>query len=301
MIKKRAVFFLLILLCIVSGVVLAQRHSSDRSPDITTQVSISREKQRLPNQKFINSQEVGGLFHWDIDPEFSNDVFTFVRIDYDYTDHRSMYGQGSGGGTSKIDYPDSDNNFSFRLQQLTSIEVNPEPIYITLEDSTLSNYPFIYLLEPRGLHLGDKDVKTLRQYLLNGGFLMIDDFWGSEWSNVRKEMKKVFPEYEPVLLTLDHPVFHCVFDLKELPQIPAIDFAVTSSGGLSGTTSESNQPARYYAINDDKDRMMVIICRDTDLGDGWEREGENHAFFKEFSEKKAYPLGINIVFYAMTH
>ena len=199
------------------------------------------------------------------------------------------------------DYPDSDLNFSFRLQQLTSLEVNPIPIVLELTDPELFNYPFIYIIEPGNLVFLDEEVKNLRRYLLNGGFLMIDDFWGqTEWYNIYHEMKRVFPEREPVELTLDHPIFHCVFELKEIPQIPGMTYAVDGYG-LTGITSESGDPPRYYGIYDDKGRMMVIICRDTDLGDGWEREGWRKTYFHEFSEKKAYPLGINIVFYAMTH
>ncbi|MBN2590938.1 MAG: DUF4159 domain-containing protein [Sedimentisphaerales bacterium] len=322
--KNRLVFFLIILLVLASGGVLA-RMSSGRGgfgggrggrggSGFTTQRGISQGRQRLPNQQFLNSRQSDSLFQWDVDPEFPQDFFTFVRIDYDYTDHsmgssgRTSYGRvgrgGSmGGGRSRIDYPDSDNNFSYRLHQLTSIEVNPEPVYITLQDPSLFEYPFIYMLETGSMRLLENDVKTLREYLLNGGFLMIDDFWRPDaWANVRNEMRRVFPDREPVLLTLEHPIFHCVFELKELPQIPAWDIAVNrSTDTLTGVTSESGDPPRYYGIYDDKGRMMVIICRDTDLGDGWEREGQSHTFFKEFSEKKAYPLGINIVFYAMTH
>ena len=208
------------------------------------------------------------------------------------------------GGSWATDYPDSDLNFSFRLHQLTSIEVNPVPVVLELTNPELFNYPFIYIVEPGNLVFLDEEVKNLRQYLLNGGFLMIDDFWGqAEWYNIYYEMKRVFPEREPVELTLDHPIFDCVFKLKEKPQIPAINTAIDRYGRLTGITTERRDApvAHYYGIFDDKARMMVIICRDTDLGDGWEREGESVTYFREFSEKKAYPLGINIVFYMMTH
>jgi len=329
--KKKILFFLIVLLCLTTGGVLARmsgrgggfggggRGGGGRGGISISPRTSSGRQQSLPNQQFLNSRESDSLFEWDLDPEFPKDVFTFVRIDYDYTRHsipssyysmqssRSSYGRGGrggggGGGRSSIDWPQSDNNFSYRLHQLTSIEVNPEPVYITLQDPSLFEYPFIYMLEPGAMRLLDQDVKNLREYLLNGGFLMIDDFWGSsQWYNVYAEMKRVFPEREPVLLTLEHPVFHCVFELKALPQIPAYNIALSSAETLSGRTSESGDPPRYYGIYDDKGRMMVIICRDTDLGDGWEREGVSHAYFSEFSEKQAYPLGINIVFYAMTH
>jgi hypothetical protein len=207
------------------------------------------------------------------------------------------------GGPWDTDWPDSELNFSFRLHQLTSIEVNPIPIYMELTNPELFNYPFIYIVEPGSLVFREEEIKNLRRYLLNGGFLMIDDFWGrAQWYNIYGQMKRVFPEREPIELTLDHPIFHCVFELKEKPQIPAYNIAVDlRTDTLTGYTSESGDPPRYYGIYDDKGRMMVVICRDTDLGDGWEREGTSKTYFHEFSEKKAYPLGINIVFYAMTH
>lgn len=264
-------------------------------------------RQRFPQQRFDNRQPAFKP-EWEIDREFSHDLFTFVRIQYSsgYYGGRGGRGRrGMSGGSWLTDWPDSELNFSFRLHQLTSIQVNPIPIYMELTNPELFNYPFIYIVEPGNLVFSEEERKNLRRYLLNGGFLMIDDFWGrAEWYNIYGQMKLVFPELEPRELTLDHPIFHCVFDLKEKPQIPAINVAVDRwTDTLTGTTTERPDApfARYYGIYDDKGRMMVIICRDTDLGDGWEREGESKTYFREFSEKKAYPLGINIVFYAMTH
>lgn len=265
------------------------------------------------NQQYLDSSS--NLLNWEIDPEFSNDVFTFVRIRYDtgYGSYGGFGGRGGRGGRGSFglsggpwntDYPDSDNNFSFRLHQVTSIEVNPRPVVLDITNPELFNYPFIYIVEPGNLALRNDEIPILRKYLLNGGFLMLDDFWGqAEWYNVYTQMKRVFPEREPRVLPMDDPVFDCVFKINEKPQIPAINVAIRSDGTLSGTTTErSDAPeAIFYGIYDDKGRMMVIICRDTDLGDGWEREGVSETYFREFSEKKAYPLGINIVFYAMTH
>jgi hypothetical protein len=131
---------------------------------------------------------------------------------------------------------------------------------------------------------------------------MVDDFWGeAQWLNMYGQLKRVLPEREPVELPLEHPIFHCVFDLKEKPQIPNIGRGTMSQyDGVTWETYDSKEP-HYKGIFDDKGRVMVIICHNTDLGDGWDREGENEYYFREFSEKKAYPLGINIIFYAMTH
>ena len=238
------------------------------------------------------SQEIWdrtGVPEWQNDGAFQKDVFTFVRIRYDSS--------GSGFGW-QTDWPASDLNFSFRLQQLTSLKVNPVAKNMRLTDPDLFNYPFIYIVEPGGLYLSDADIKALRRYLANGGFLMFDDFWGQrELNNLYREMRRVFPDREPQELPLSHPIFHYVYDLKKKPQIPDI------IRGRQGITYETPtpEPPHYKGIFDDDDRMMVIICHNTDLGDGWEREGENEFYFREFSEKYAYPLGINIVTYAMTH
>ncbi|MHC4565248.1 MAG: DUF4159 domain-containing protein [Planctomycetota bacterium] len=249
-----------------------------------------------------------GVPEWQPDKKFSKDVFTFVRIRYSSgyggRGYGRGYGRGRGGGGWATDYPDSDLNFSYRLQQLTSMEVDPNGLVLELTDPELFNYPFIYMLEVGRLVFSDEEVKALRKYLLNGGFLMVDDFWGEDaWYNFYYEMQRVFPNLEPEELDYEHEIFHCVFELKERPQIPSIGHAIGGRG--YGVTWEDHGPGsktpHYRAIYDDKGRIMVIICHNTDLGDGWEREGENEWYFHEFSEKSAYPLGINIVFYAMTH
>jgi hypothetical protein len=185
---------------------------------------------------------------------------------------------------------------------LTSLKVDPEGKVLRLTDPELFSHPFIYIVEPGALEFSDAEAKALQRYLLSGGFLMIDDFWGeAEYENLHAEMKRVFPDREPEELPLDHPIFHCVFDLKEKPQIP--NFRTGEESQFTGVTWErydAREP-HYRAIFDDKRRMMVIICHNTDLGDGWEREGVYEYYFREFSEKKAYPLGINIIFYAMTN
>ena len=238
---------------------------------------------------------------WKIDPEFLYDTFTFVRVRYSVD---STHGYGHDPAYRwRTDAPDSDINFSWRLSQMTSMAVHPDGDFIDLTDPRLYSYPFIYIVEPGRLHFHDEEVVALRRYLLNGGFLMFDDFWGErEGRNLFDEMRRVFPDRESQELDLKHPIFHCVFDLKEKPQVPNVSLGIRSefNGGITWERSDARNPD-YRAIYDDKGRMMVMICHNTDNGDGWEREGESEYYFHEFSEKKAYPLGINIIFYAMTH
>ena len=102
-------------------------------------------------------------------------------------------------------------------------------------------------------------------------------------------------------LPLDHEIFHCVYRLKEKPQVPSIHAWRRGPGVTWEDHGRDSATVHYQGIFDDKGRMMAIICHNTDLGDGWEREGEDAGYFHEFSEKKSYPMGINIVTYAMTH
>ena len=234
-----------------------------------------------------------GVPDWKLDNRFKHDCFTFVRL---------KYNSYRGWGRWATDYPDSDLNFSYRLQQLTSMKVDPNGKIVEITDPQLFDYPWVYMIEPGGLQFTEEEATTLRRYLFNGGFMMVDDFWGEdEWYNFYTQIKRVFPDREPMALPPDHPIFHCVYSLPEKPQIPSIGIA--QRGRFSGITYErpDAKEVHYKGIFDDEGRMMVIICHNTDLGDGWEREGEDPWYFKEFSEKKAYPLGINIVFYAMTH
>ena len=237
-----------------------------------------------------------GIDEWAVDPQFKSDLFTFVRI---------RWHSWRGGDIWLTDYPDSDLNFSFRLQQMTSLKVDPHPKQLDLTDPEIFDYPFIYMLEVGSLEFTEEEVVALRRYLLNGGFLLVDDFWGiPAWQNFEREMKRVFPDRESVDLPIEHPIFHAVFDLKQKPQIPGIDTArEVRAAGHPEISYERNdaKESHYRAFFDDKGRMMAIICQNTDLGDGWEREGEEEWYFHQYSEKQAYPMGINIIFYAMTH
>jgi hypothetical protein len=249
-----------------------------------------RRRSALPDGTILDRQ---GVPEWSLEDEFKGDVFTFARVKYD--SHR--------WNKWMTDYPDSDLNFSFRLQQLTSIKVDPNPITASLDDPRIFEHPFLYMIEPGDmLPLSQAEIDGLRRYCFNGGFLMVDDFWGEwEYQTFYQQIKRVFPDREPQELSLDHEIFHCVYDLPIKPQVPSINQAVRGRGyGITWERPDAEE-VHYRAIFDDENRMMVLICHNTDLGDGWEREGVDEWYFHEFSEKLAYPMGINIVTYAMTH
>lgn len=237
-----------------------------------------------------------GIANWKIDERFRYDEFRFVRVKY------QSYGRTRWGQKWRIDYPDSDLNFSFRLQQLTSLKVNPNPIFLELTDERIFNYPFLYLIEPGDIALSDAEAVAMRKYLDNGGFIMVDDFWGEyEWMDFEDAMRKVFPDRTYEELDLSHPIFHTVYDLKKKPQCPAIGLFEQTGETTDRPWDPTARDVHYRAYHDDQGRMCMIACFNTDLGDGWEREGESEFYFRRFSEKEAYPMGINIVVYAMTH
>lgn len=229
---------------------------------------------------------------WELKPGFDKDVFTFARIRYTPHYHRGW----------DADYPDADWNFSLRLQQLTSLQVNPNSVVIELTDPDLFDYPFIFLSAPYSVIFTEPEVEALRRYLLNGGFMMVDEFWGTiQWDHFYRQMKRVFPNYEPRELSIDHEIFHTVYDFDELPQATALHFWQQGYTYHPVAGTELDHQPHFYGLFDDHERMMVLLCHNNDLCDGWEREGEDKEFFQRFSVRCSFPMGINIVTYAMTH
>lgn len=226
------------------------------------------------------------LKHYD----FKTESFTFVRLRYDQPPARWA-----------TDFPDADINLSSRLGEVTSLQVAPKGMVLEITDPALREYPFAYLSSNGVWDLTVQQVQSLRQYLHGGGFLMIDDSWGEEeWRNVLLQLKRVLPDREPTRLPLQHPIFHCVFDLQELPQVCGIFYAL--QGREQGVTWErpDTKQVGYHGIANENGRIVVLICHNTDLADGWERFEADAWYAREFSEKKAFPMGINIVFYALT-
>ena len=234
-----------------------------------------------------------------LNPEFHEDVFTFARLKF-----QAERGRRFGGGRGwHDDTPEADLNLIFRLYQVTSLKVRPGLHFINITTKDLINYPFVYLASAGTAAFMDEEADALRQYLLAGGFMMADDFWGDDqWAHFCHQMKRVFPQIEPVELTLEHRIFHTVFDFKKQPQIPSV--------GAYFQTGQSYDPAsyyqrdhdpHYYALYDERQRMMVLICHNNHYGDGWEHEGDDESYFDRFSEPMAYPMLINILVYTMAH
>lgn len=290
-------FLIALLLLALAGAALAQT----RGPRVSRRFNEDSARSwgaNVPKTAREAESHSVGTPTWTNAPGFERDVFTFARVQYT-VDGTHGFGRATAPEDRwSIDFPDSDLNFSWRLQQVTSLKVHPDGRVLKITDKDLRDHPFIYIIEPGRLTFTAEEIPVLRKYLLDGGFLMFDDFWGKrEWGAFEEEITKLFPDRKLVELPLSHQIFHCVVDLPVRPMVPGLPHF------LEGSTTErydAEEPG-YYGVFDDKGRLMVMVCHNTDLGDGWEREGENEEYFRAYAEKFAYPMGINILFYAMTH
>ena len=272
----------------------------DNGPIIHTEGGIEVNEDTVRTARETASHSTGTP-NWTNTASFEKDVFTFARVIFKRAEWARGYRSSWMGWLN--DYPDSDLNLSYRLQQMTSLKVDPDGRVIRLTDKDIGDYPFIYMVKPGRMELRSEEVPALRKYLLNGGALMADDFWGEqEWENFESQIKRVFPERTWSELPMTHPLFQCVYPLK-MPknglQVPPIH--VFERTGSSSRNGEETRDMHVRAWFDDKQRIIIIATHNTDNGDGWEREGEESEYFHIFSETRAYPLAINIVFYLMTH
>jgi hypothetical protein len=206
------------------------------------------------------------------------------------------------------DYPDADYNFSTRLSELTKITVSRtaggevRPLIVRPTDDALFQCPFVMLWQAESLWLSDEDAERLRRYLLKGGFIWSDDSWGTfAWQNFEQEMRKVLPDarYRFVDLPLTHPMFRTFFALPKVPQIPGISYWWGSGGDTSEEGADSAE-VHVRGMSDDNGRLMVLSTHNTDIADGWEREGVDPRYFRQFSID-SYAVGINVMLYTMTH
>ena len=207
----------------------------------------------------------------------------------------------------ETDFPEGDDNFSRRLQQLTRINVSPVAASRKFTAKDLGDFPMLYMSDPGYMVVTKEEIAAFARYLKNGGFVWVDDFWGdAEWQQFANVMRQVLPDRDWRVLTPEHPIFHTVFDMKEMPQIPALPFARRGGGDTAEPASAHKYPAgslrdpQMRVWLDDAGRVMVVATHNTDIGDGWEREAYGEWYFETFSTR-SYMLGVNIVTYAMTH
>jgi hypothetical protein len=229
-------------------------------------------------------------------------AFQFCRVMYRNAP------DGVGGGWA-VDSWRADQNLSFRFSELTRSSVSRDSVgeynhvaLVLTDAALLSRCPFIMLTEPGGAYFDEAEATGLREYLQRGGFLWADDFWGDyafeHWMN---ELRKALPsgEYPLTDLTLDHPIFHVLYDVKEMVQIPSIGFWYGTNGGTSERGPDSATP-HVRGVSDHDGRLLVVMTHNTDFGDAFEREGESREYFERFAGA-GYAFGINTLIYSMTH
>jgi hypothetical protein len=213
----------------------------------------------------------------------------------------------AGGMGWWTDYPGADNNFSVRLPELTLVHVKldasrqPENVVVRLTDPLLYRCPILFMEDVGTARFTAAEVEHLRAYFLKGGFLWVDDFWGTRaWEQWTEEIGRVLPpsEYPIFDIPRDHPIMHTLYNVEEIPQVSSINF-----WRRWGSTSErgiDSPHANFRGIADEHGRLMVVMTHNTDIADTWEREAEDDEYFRRFSPA-GYAVGVNIVLYAMTH
>jgi hypothetical protein len=245
---------------------------------------------RIPAQEFEGRPET---------PDYDGG-FRFCRIWF------RSWPNGDGDGWY-VDYPRADENLTIRFHELTKSpatydpEGNPVTVLVRLTDPGLFRCPFVMMSEPGGAYFSEEEAAQLRDFLLKGGFLWVDDFWGPvAWNNWQSQISKALPpaEYQIVDLAPTHTIFRTLFNIARLPQIPNIGLwrnaRQTSERGLDSAE------VHVRGILDRRGRVMVLMTHNTDFGDAYERESDMPDYFKTFSVD-GYAIGIDILLYAMMH
>jgi hypothetical protein len=227
-------------------------------------------------------------------------VYNGALDDGEFYFARLMYTDANDGGrrwrdSAFTDWPDAETHLLQGLSRLTRVATGGEGVTIGLADEELMSFPWLYAVEVGRWYLSDEDAALLREYLLRGGFLMVDDFWGTyQWAVFVESMQRVFPDRPIVELGEGHELLHVLYDLDQRIQIPGRNYF------YSGVTWQQDGYVPYWrGIFDDDGRLMVAINFNMDMGDAWE-----HADDPDYPEPMtalAYRFAVNYVIYAMTH
>jgi hypothetical protein len=229
--------------------------------------------------------------------------FTICRLEYKRVVIEDM---GVGWQT---DYPFSERNLMTRLSELTKTPISrdernePNTWVVRATDPQLFNCPYVVASDAGTIGLKGDEVARLREYLLKGGFLWVDDFWGTNaWEQWSSEIGRVLPSTEfPIKdVSLDDPLLRTLYPVTAIPQITNIQFWRGSQGQITSERGEDSAEPHLRAIRDHHGRIMVLMTHNTDVADSWEREGEDPGFFYQFSPN-GYALGVDVLLHAMTH
>ena len=244
------------------------------------------------DERFLREARDGLARYW-APPSDSHREFYFTRAFYS-SGRNDLF---RGFPSWSVDFPKADIQFMMGVKRLVNhLDVYEEQNPVSLADPQLARYPFLYAVEVGYMSLREPEVRGLRDYLQHGGFLVVDDFWGSrEWANFSREMRRVLPDHPIVEVPSDHPVFHCFYDVEEIVQVPNV-----GQGRWGGPTWEKDGYVPHLrGVLDDHGRLMVAINWNSDLGDAWEW-AEDPYYPLKYSTY-AYQMGVNFIVYAMSH
>ncbi len=216
--------------------------------------------------------------------------FHFARLVYS---NSSLSNRGRRAAWA-TDYPDAEHHLADGIDRMTNIDIEAVDYYgdggrlISLADDQIFDYPWLYAAEVGQWALSRDEAERLREYLDRGGFLMVDDFWGSyEWQVFVQSMELVFPDRPIVEIDENDPIMHIVFDVDKSTQIP----------GRGGVPFGS--VPHWRGIYDDKGRLIVAINFNMDMGDAWEHAAD--PFYPAEMTAAAYRFAVNYIIYSMTH
>ena len=227
-------------------------------------------------------------------PADANDKHEYAFARLRYMPKKNGY-FGRGGGAWSTDYPKADRQFVQGVRRLTRVSAKSIEQVVELTSDDFMDFPWMYAVEVGRWDFDEKQAGRLREFLLKGGFLMVDDFHGEfEWSVFAQGIQKVFPDRPIVDIDNKDAIFHVLYNLDERFQVAGIQMFFTGSISENGGVE-----AKWRAIRDDKGRVMVAICHNMDLGDAW--EWADHPRYPENFASLAYRVGINYIIYSMTH
>jgi hypothetical protein len=231
--------------------------------------------------------------------DFEDGTFMICKLQYQSVRREAM---GLGWST---DYPYAGINLMIRMSELTRAPItrneNDEPDYwvVRLTDDALFHCPILMGSDVGTMGLSNLEAVRLREYLLKGGFLWVDDFWGTPaWMQWSDEIHKALPEYAIFDIPVEHPMRHMLFPVNEIEQVTNINNWMRTHN--TSERGDDSPHADFRGIANESGRIMVVMTHNTDFGDSWEREGADREFFERFSPK-GYALGVDVLLYALTH
>ena len=236
-------------------------------------------------------------------PSMPDRDFAFCKLMYDQVRYEQL---GMGWST---DYPFAGINLMHRFNDLPTARIStdqydePNHWVIRLTDDELFNCPFVMAADVGTIGMTTEEAARLREYLLKGGLLWVDDFWGQRaWDHWSAEIGRVLPpsQYPIRDVPLDHPIFRTLTHVEKIPQITSIQFWYRSGGRTTSERGRETDVPHFRAIADSHGRFLVIMTHNTDVADAWEREGDDPRFFDQFSPN-GYGLGINVLLHTMSH